>query len=144
MNHAAEQAVLEEASVFGDAISKMAISDAESILTGPQDAATQYFRRATETNLFDRFLPIVRHATDTMGVTATYKRVMNSASSNKYLSALLEAVTGSQSFDLDAYITDKAMDGLFKEIAAEEQGIRADPVARTSELLREVFGMVSR
>ena len=144
MNHAAEQAVPQAASVFANAISNMTISDAESILTGPQDSATQYFRRATETNLFERFLPTIKKVTDATGVTSTYKRVVQTANGNKYLGPLLEAVSGSQSFDLDTYVTDKAMEGLFKEIAAEEQRIRADPVARTSELLRQVFGAISR
>jgi hypothetical protein len=144
MNHAAEQAVPEAASVFGDAVSRMTIADAETILTGPPDAATQYFRRVTQTNLFERFSPIVKRTTDATGVTSTYKRVLQAANGNKYLGALLGAVTDSQSLDLDAYITNKAMDGLFKEIAAEEQRIRQDPVARTSELLRKVFGAITR
>ena len=67
MNHAAERAVPEAASVFSTAISKMTLADAESILTGAPDAATQYFRRATETNLFEKFLPIVKKATDATG-----------------------------------------------------------------------------
>ncbi len=144
MNHAAESAVPAAASVFGDAISHMSIADAEAILTGPPDAATQYFRRATETNLFERFLPIVRNATAAAGVTATYKRVEQAAYGNRYLGPLLGAVTQSQPFDLDAYITQKALDGLFLEVSAEEQRIRQHPVQQTSELLRKVFGAVVR
>lgn len=140
MNHAAERAVPEAASVLGDAISRMTLRDAEAIVGGPPDAATQYFRQATETNLFQRFLPIVRKCTAETGVTATYKRIEQAAMANKYLGPLLGAVTDSSSLDLDAYITEKSLDGLFKEIAAEEQRIRQDPVARTTELLRRVFG----
>jgi hypothetical protein len=143
MNHAAERAVPEAASVFGDAISRMSIADAEAVVTGPPDAATEYFRRATETNLFQRFLPVVKRATDETGVTSTYKRIEQSASRNRFLSPLLGGISGSQSLDLDSYITQKALDGLFKEIAAEEQRIRQNPVARTSELLRRVFGAVT-
>ena len=69
MNHAAEQAVPEAAGVFGDAIKMMSVADAKAILTGTNNAATQYFRAATETNLFEKFLPIVKKATDQTGVT---------------------------------------------------------------------------
>lgn len=144
MNHAAESAVPEGVSVFSEAISRMNLADVETILNGPPDAATQYFRRATETNLFQRFLPIVRHATEATGVTSTYKRLTQAAEANKYLGPLLGAVSGSQSFDLDGYITEKTLDGLFKEIAAEEQRIRQNPAAQTSELLRKVFGAIGR
>src|SRR5207247_10148816 len=68
MNHAAEQAVPEAASVFGDAIKQISIADAQAILTGTNNAATQYFRKTTETNLFEKFLPIVKTATDKVGV----------------------------------------------------------------------------
>src|SRR5206468_2063421 len=124
------------ATVFADAISRMSIADAETLLAGQRDAVTQYFRRTTETNLFERLLPIVKRATETTGVTANYKKVLQAASGNKYVGAVLGAISNPQSFDLDAYITNKAMEGLFRKVAEEEQRIRADPVARTSDLLR--------
>jgi len=141
MNHAAERAVPEATSVLVDAISRMSLQDAEGIISGPPDAATQYFRHACETNLFERFLPIVKRSTQQTGVTATYKRVQQAASANKYIGPLLGAVSDSGSLDLDAYITQKALDGLFREIAGEEQRIRQDPVARTSDLLRRLFAV---
>ena len=144
MNHAAEKAVPQAVSVFAEAISHMTIGDAESILTGPSDAATQYFRRTTQTNLFARFEPIVKKATDETGVTSAYKRVLDFGVRNKYLGALLGAVSEQQSLDLDAYITNKAMDGLFEVIADEEQRIRQDPVARTTDLLKKVFGSLGK
>jgi len=144
MNHAAERAVPEAAAVIQDAILKMSLSDAEAIVTGPPNAATQYFRRATETNLFERFLPVVRRSTQEMGVTGSYKRIEQAAMSNKYLGPLLGAVSDPKSLDLDAYITEKALDGLFKEIAVQEQRIRQDPLARTTDLLRQVFGSPRR
>ena len=144
MNHAAEKAVPEAVSVFAESISHMTIGDAESILTGPSDAATQYFRRTTQTNLFTRFEPIVKQATDQTGVTSAYKRVLDFGANNKYLGAFLGAVSEQQSLDLDAYITNKAMDGLFKVIADEEQRIRQDPVARTTDLLKKVFGSIGK
>src|SRR5437763_13582192 len=70
MNHAAEKAVPEAANVFAEGISRMTIADAEAILTGPSDAATRYFRRTTETNLLQKFRPIVKQATDATGVTS--------------------------------------------------------------------------
>jgi hypothetical protein len=76
MNHAAEQAVPVAAGVFGDAIRQMTIDDAKGILAGPDDAATQYFQRTTQTNLFAKFYPVVQKATDSVGVTAKYKAMM--------------------------------------------------------------------
>ena len=144
MNHAAEKAVPEAASVFGDAISHMTIADARAIMTGPPDSATQFLRRTAQTNILQRFLPIIKKATDSTGVTARYKQFLQAANANKYVGAVLGAATTPQSLDLDAYVADKAMDGLFKEIAKEEKRIREDPVARTSELLRKVFGMTTQ
>jgi len=144
MNHAAEQAVPEATSVFGDAIKKLTIADATTILAGKQDAATTYFRRVTETNLFERFLPVVKKTTEATGATAAYKRILDQVSGNKYVGSFLGAALTPESLDLDGYITHKAMDGLFKIVADEEKRIRADPVARTSELLRKVFGSLQR
>src|SRR5437763_1103694 len=79
MNHAAEQAVPEAGGVFGQAIKNMSVADAKAILVGTNNAATQYFRTATETNLFEKFLPIVKKATDQTGVTSAYKRLMEKA-----------------------------------------------------------------
>ena len=148
MNHAAEQAVPAAASVFGDAVKQMSVDDAKSILTGPQDAATQYFRRTTETNLYVRFLPIVQTATTNAGVTAAYKNMMakvNSSSRTGWgasLGGLANNYLGSDAVDVDAYITSKALDGLFKMVADEEKRIRDNPVARTTDLMQKVFGAV--
>src|SRR5437879_3227419 len=144
MNHAAERAVPEAASVFSTAISRMTLADAESILTGSPDAATQYFRRTTETNLFEKFLPIVKKATDATGVTSSYKKLLHAANQNKFLGGLLGKVSDPQSLDVDAYVTQKALDGLFKEVAIEERRIRESASARTTDLLRKVFGAVAK
>ena len=144
MNHAAEQAVPQAAGVFGDAITGMTISDAENILTGTNNAATQYFRRVTETNLFARFLPIVKQSTDQAGVTSAYKRFIDKAGQGSVLGSLGESLLGAESVDLDSYVTNKALDGLFTMVAQEEVRIRENPVARTSELLQKVFGAVSK
>ncbi len=140
MNHAAEQAVPQAATVFSDAVKNMSLEDAKSILTGGDDAATKYFRRTTETNLQARFLPIVQSATAKSGVTESYKQLVSAGKQNKYLSALSSAYLDSESLDIDRYVTDKALDGLFKVVAQEEKLIRANPLARTSDLLQKVFG----
>jgi len=144
MNHAAEQAVPQAASVFADAVKSMSIEDAKNILTGTNNAATVYFRRATETNLFAKFLPIVKQATDQTGVTSTYKRFMDKAGQGSMLGSLGESLLGADTMDLDSYVTHKSLDGLFTMVAQEEVRIRENPVARTSELLQKVFGAVSK
>jgi hypothetical protein len=142
MNHAAEQAVPLAAGVFGDAIKQMTIDDAKAILTGPDDAATQYFQKTTQTNLFNLFHPIVAKATDSVGVTAKYKAMMGKFSAANSLGGLFgkSSVVNLDAADIDTYVTGKALDGLFKMVAAEEKNIRANPVARTSDLLQKVFG----
>jgi len=132
MNQAAEQAVPEAAEVFGDAIQNMSVEDAQGILTGPDDAATQYFRTNTESELTDRMRPIVESATAKTGVTSAYKNMMDSAG------GLTSMLPGSTT-DIDGYITTRTLDGLFLMIAREERKIRKDPVARSSELMQKVF-----
>jgi hypothetical protein len=149
MNHAAEQAVPVAAGVFGDAIKQMSIADAKGILAGPDDAATQFFRRTTQTNLFEKFHPIVQKATDSVGVTAQYKAMMGKFSGLNTLGGIggmfgQKPPAAPDAGDIDAYITNKALDGLFKIVAAEEKNIRANPLARTSDLLQKVFGSASK
>jgi hypothetical protein len=144
MNHAAEQAVPEAAGVFGDAIKGMSIEDAKAILTGTNNAATQYFRRTTETNLYAKFLPIVKKATDQTGVTSAYKRLMEKADTANSFGSWGRSLLGAESMDVDAYVTNKALDGLFKVMADEEKSIRENPVARTTDLLQKVFGAVGK
>lgn len=147
MNHAAEQAVPEAGGVFGDSIKNMSMADAKAILTGTNNAATQYFRATTETNLFEKFLPIVKKATDQTGVTSAYKRLMetgNGGTSLGGLGSFGRSLLGPEAVDVDRYVTNKALDGLFKMVAEEEQRIRENPVARTSDLLQKVFGAVTK
>lgn len=144
MNHAAEQAVPQAAGVFGDAIKGMSIEDAKSILTGTNNAATQYFRRTTETNLFSRFLPIVKQATDQTGVTSTYKKLMEKANAGSGFGSFGRSLLQAESVDVDSYVTTQALDGLFKMVAEEEKRIRENPVARTTDLLQRVFGAVQK
>ena len=133
MNQAAEQAVPEAATILSDAIRKMSIDDAMLIVNGPDDSATQYFRKVSEASLAERFKPIVNQATDKAGVTVAYKNLTGKAS------PLLGNLLQGSALDLDQYVTNKTLDGLFKYIAMEEKRIRANPAARTTDLLKKVF-----
>jgi hypothetical protein len=133
MNNAAEQAVPVALGQFRGAINAMTLDDAKGILNGPDDAATQYFRKYAEEGLREEFLPIVKEATDSTGVTSAYKNMTKYAGS---FGSFFEQ----QSVDVDAYVTDKALAGLFKVVAEEEARIREDPVARSTDLLKKVFG----
>jgi Protein of unknown function (DUF4197) len=141
MNRAAEQAVPEAAAVLGDSVKQMSITDAKTILTGTNNAATQYFRRTSETNLHARFLPIVKTATEKAGVTAAYKRMTDKAGGGF---GGMGSLFGKQAPDLDSYVTGKTLDGLFLKIAEQEKLIRENPVARTTDLLQKVFGAVGK
>lgn len=144
LNRAAEKAVPQVADIFGNAIRKMTLQDARGILSGGDHAATDFFRRVAGDELTARIRPIVAKATDSVGVTQKYK-AFTSGSGGGALGGVLGALggrekSGSSSLDLDDYVTRKTMDGLFTEIANEEQTIRHNPAARTTDLLRKVFG----
>ena len=151
MNHAAEQAVPSAAGVFVDAVKQMSIDDAKSVLTGPADSATQFFRRTTQTNLYAKFYPIVQQATAKAGVTGAYKNMMAKVSGNgalggfgSSLTGMADKYVGADALDVDAYVTTKTLDGLFKMVADEEKNIRSNPVARTTDLMQKVFGAVGK
>lgn len=132
MNHAAEQAVPEATDVFLGAIKRMSLDDVRGIVEGPNDAATAYLRRSSSDELATRFRPIVEAATDRAGVTVAYKQMMDRAGP---MGQMLAGDT-----DLDGYITDKALDGLFLKVAEQERLIRTEPYARSTDLLKKVFG----
>jgi hypothetical protein len=133
MNHAAEQAVPKTTDILITAVKDMTLKDAMTILKGEPDAATQYFKRTSSPALRVAIKPIVQTATSSVGVTDSYKKMISKAG---YLAKFVDQ----NSLDIDQYITDKAIDGLFVKIAVEEKRIREDPVARTSDVLRNVFG----
>lgn len=139
MNHAAEAAVPEAAGVFSDAIKAMTLEDARGLLKGPDDAATQYFKKAGEARIQEKMAPIIKAATEKAGVTASYKKLMAQAGP---ATSLLGGLGGfnKDAFDVDKYVSQKASDGLFKMIAEEEKSIRKNPAARTTDLLQKVFG----
>jgi hypothetical protein len=145
MNRAAEQAVPQVAQIFGDAIRKMTLSDARGILTGGDRAATDFFRRVAGDALTARIHPIVAKATDSVGVTQKYKS-FTSGSGGGSLGGMLGSLGGKSkkgggsAIDLDDYVTTKTMDGLFSEIGDQEKSIRDNPAARSTNLLKKVFG----
>ncbi len=132
MNRAAEAAVPMASRFFGDAIRDMTFGDARGILTGGDTAATDYFRRKTQDRLFASFRPVVSKKVDEVGATRAYKEMMGGYGSMP--------LAGRQSLDLDDYVTGKALDGLFHMVGEEERRIRSNPAARTTELLKKVFG----
>jgi hypothetical protein len=149
MNRAAEQAVPHTAEIFGEAITSMSLDDARKILQGPDDAATEYFRGKSGTQLFAAIRPIVSEYTERTDVTRTYKQMVGAY--EQYAEPMIEQsglgmlMRGDKTpdynpKDLDGYITAKGLDGLFSVVAEEEKKIREDPVARTTEILKKVFG----
>jgi len=154
MNRAAEKAVPATAKIFADTVSHLSLEDARKILSGPDNAATEYFREHSGAVLQAKILPIVQEYTQQTDVTRYYKRMVDAY--DQYGAPLLEqtgvtkllgAVTGETNTttpydarDLDSYITAKGLDGLFTVIAGEEKKIRTEPAARTTELLKKVFG----
>ncbi len=132
MNEAAEKAAAQAVPVFVDAVKSMTIADAKAILHGGDTAATDYFRRQTQDRLRTMYTPIVRRTMDEVGTASTYNTLID-----KYNAIPLAT---KPDFSLDAYVTEKALDGLFLKVGEMEQQIRADPAARTTELLRRVFG----
>ena len=132
MNRAAEQAAAKAVPVFATAISEMTISDAFEILNGPDDAATQYFQRTTSEELHRQFEPVAARAMEEVGLYGIYRDLV----------ARYEQIPLMKppAVDLEAYVADQTLDGLFSEIAKEEARIREDPAARSTALLRRVFG----
>lgn len=133
LNLAAEQSVAQALPIFRDAISGMTVSDAIGIMQGPDNAATQYFRSRTETNLRAKFLPIIQDTTSASGLTSTYKSMSDKI-------ATYAPDYRSQLVNIDDYVLDRAMTALFDRIAIEEKLIRENPAKRTTELMQSVYG----
>lgn len=132
MNRAAERAAPEAKALFMDTIKQMSFDDARKILNGDDNAATLYFKDKTWDRLFDKFKPIVNSAMSEVGVTRYYQDLDRKVRSIPFADRM--------SFDLDKYVTDSALDGLFYMVAQEEKKIRQNPAARVTDLLKEVFG----
>lgn len=137
INRAAEDAVGTAGPIFGDAITTMTVTDALGIVRGNSDAATQYFRRKTSDNLIAAFTPSVKSSLDLTQATRYYADIANGYNR---LPLAFDKVDP----DLAAYVVGKAVDALFDEIAREEANIRANPIARTTDILRKVFGGLTK
>lgn len=135
LNRAAEEATKQAAPVFVDAILGMSVQDGFAILNGGENAATEFLKSKTTAELRNKFSPKVQQAIETVNLTKYWEPVIN-----KY--NLLTILTGGEEVnpDLEAYVTEKAIDGLFIHIQAEEKQIRENPQARVTDLLARVFG----
>ncbi len=131
MNHAAEQAVPQARTILVDAVKNMSVTDVQHILTGGDNAATQYFQRTTSPAIAARFQPIIHQAMDKVGVASVYDRYAGQAAQFGLVSQ--------QDSSLESYITQKALDGLFLMMADEEKQIRQHPLQAVGGLARKVF-----
>ncbi|MBK8525326.1 MAG: DUF4197 domain-containing protein [Betaproteobacteria bacterium] len=132
MNRAAELAVVEAKPILINAVKNMSFEDARGILAGGDDAATQYFKRVTTTDLTSKFLPAVKEATAKVQLADKY---------NKYAGKAAKfGVLDEKDADLDQYVTRKTLDGLFLMVAEQEKSIRKDPISTGSALLKKIFG----
>lgn len=132
MNRSAEAAAPAAKKIFGDAILAMSFDDARKILSGGDTAATDYFKSKTTEQLTSAFQPVVEKTMGDNGVTQQYKALTDQYQSIPFAK--------SQNFDINKYVVAKALEGLFYELADQERKIRKDPAARTTSLLKEVFG----
>ena len=131
MNRAAEKAAPEAKTLFVDAIREMTFSDADKILKGADNEATAYFKNKTSGKLQALFKPIIEQSIESVGVTRSYQSLSEKIQSIPF--------AGDYAVDLDDYVTEKAIDGLFIRLAEEEAKIRNDPAARVTDLLKKVF-----
>jgi Protein of unknown function (DUF4197) len=136
MNRAAEQAVPEAKTLLVGAIQNMSVQDAKGILTGGDTAATDYFRRATSDQLTQKFLPIVTQATSKVGLAEKYNNLAGQG-------AKLGLVDAKQT-NIENYVTQKALDGLFFMIAEKEKAIRQDPIGAATGMAQKVFGLLGK
>jgi hypothetical protein len=132
LNRGAEDAAQQAKPIFIDAIKKMSINDAWGILRGQPDAATQYLKRTTTAQLKTAFSPVIQNSLNKVNATKYYGEIVTKYNKLPFV----EKVNP----DLNSYATDLAIQGLFVMIAKEEKNIRENPVARTTDLLKRVFG----
>ena len=132
MNRAAEAAVPEAKALLVDSVKKMSVADAKAILTGGDDAATQYFKKTTSKPMAEKFLPIVKKATADVQLAQQYNKFAEAGS--KY------GLVKKEQVNLEQYVTHKALDGVYLMMAKEEAAIRKDPLGQGSKLIKKVFG----
>ncbi len=133
MNRAAEDACKSAAPIFGNAIKQMSFQDALGILKGSDTAATGYLRGKTNAELTQAFRPVIEQSLEKVDATKYWNTLISSYNKVNFLGKKINP-------DLSAYVTEKALSGIFYQVALEEKSIRKDPLARTSEILQKVFG----
>lgn len=132
MNKAAEAAVPQAQALLVDSVKKMTVQDAKSILSGPQDSATQYLNKTSREQIRAKFLPIVKQATNQVGLAKQYNSFAGQAASFGVIDA--------KSANIENYVTEQALDGLFAMIAEQEASIRENPAGAATSLAKKVFG----
>ena len=136
INRAAESAVGEAKPVFINAIKSMSVQDAKGIISGGQDSGTQFFKGKTSDTLRTKFLPIVKKATERVGLAQKYNEFAGKG-------AKLGIIKGDQA-NVESFVTQKALDGLFLMMADEEKAIRADPIGKGTDIVKKVFGALGK
>lgn len=132
MNQAAEAAVVQAQPILVNAVKNMSVSDAKGILSGGNDSATQYLNKSSREQIRAKFLPIVKQATDKVGLAQKYNTFAGQAATFGVLDA--------KSANIENYVTEQALDGLFEMIGKQEATIRQNPAAAASSLAKKVFG----
>ena len=132
MNHAAEKAVGDAKPIFVNAIKSMSVQDAKGIISGGQDSGTQFFKSKTTDQLRTKFLPVVKKATEKLGLAQKYNDLAAKGAS-------LGVIKGDQK-TVETFVTQRALDGLYLMMADEEKAIRADPVGKGTDIVKKVFG----
>jgi len=136
MNRAAEHAAPKAKEYFVDSIKQMTFEDAKKILNGGDTAATEYFKAKTYDKLYAAFKPDVSASMNEVGVTRSYKAMMEKYQAVPFMKA--------ESLDVDHYVTQKSLDGLFTMVGQEEKKIRTNPAAQVTDLLKQVFGKTGK
>ncbi|NMZ12681.1 DUF4197 domain-containing protein [Pseudomonas proteolytica] len=131
MNKAAESAVTQAQPILVNAVKNMSVTDAKGILSGGQDSATQYLDKSSREQIRAKFLPIVKQSTDKVGVAQQYNALAKKAPMG---------LLGGKADSVENYVTEQALDGLFKMIALQEESIRQNPAAAATSLAKKVFG----
>jgi len=134
MNRAAEAAVPEAKALLVDSVKKMSVQDAKQILNGGNTAATDYFKRNTQAPLAQRFLPIVKKATDRVGLAQQYNSIAGQG-------VALGVVKEDQA-TIERYVTQKTLDGLYFMIGEQEKAFRQNPLGASSDIVKRVFGAI--
>ncbi|MFS2122298.1 DUF4197 domain-containing protein [Pseudomonas sp. Pseusp97] len=134
MNKAAEAAMPQAQALLVDAVKKMTVTDAKGILQGGEHSATDYLNRSSRDQLRAKFLPIIKQATDQVGVAKQYNAFASQAAAF--------GVVDAKSANIENYVTEEALDGLFKIIAEQEKTIRQNPTAAATGLAKKVFGVL--